>query len=141
MLTQLKSLVCSVVRVVESVNLWCIFVLHYFGSTSIANLNCIFHNNMYDSYMRACNIFSSQSKLVSKLTFSNLQLVWYDILHSFLNWFWQLHIWDLSGKTTKLVMNQGLSFPEDTPVPPSREVSSFRPGFCKYFELWYCWIQ
>lgn len=52
-------------------------------------------DNMYDSFVRACNIFSSQSK--------------------------QLRIWDLSGKTTKLVMNQGLSFPEDTPVLPSRE--------------------
>ncbi|XP_024028394.1 ubiquitin carboxyl-terminal hydrolase 8 isoform X2 [Morus notabilis] len=52
-------------------------------------------DNAIDSYKRACSIFNSDSK--------------------------PLHIWDFSGKLNKIVMNEGLSYPNDSPRQPSRE--------------------
>lgn len=122
-------------RVVESNDIFCIFFLLFIKHTVFISLTFVcwfkfaFFRTMRLILIREHVVFLILilSRWVSCHSISRLQFFWHDILHSFINWFWQLHIWDFSGKLNKIVMNEGLSYPNDSPRQPSREVSSLRP--------------
>lgn len=45
-----------------------------------------------------------------------------------------MHIWDFSGQTTQLFMNDKVRLPNDSPVQPGKEVVA-DSSFCSYFFL------